>query len=207
METDRIVINNRGIGMTKAYSELDKFAQYQGLTYKEGLRLRLLAEEMFGMVQGIVGDFGAYFWLEGEKKNVELHLEAYVDMDMDKREELLSVSSSGKNMAAKGVMGKLRDLMESCLLNYEDISRYASDAGINMFPYDDCGMMYTGMDWNNHYWSLERYKSGVEEHMAEASAAQAWDELEKSIVGKLADDVLVGIRSDKVELVIKKNFA
>ncbi len=207
METGKIAINNRGIGMTKAFAELDKFAQYQGLNRKEALRLRLLTEEMFGMVQGIVGDFGAYFWLEGENKKTEIHLEAYVNMDMDKREELLSVSSSGKNMAAKGVMGKLRDLMESYLLNYEDISRYAADSGINMFPYDDYGMMYAGMDWNSHYWSLEKYKNGVEEHKGENSAAQAWDELEKSIVGKLADDVLVGIRSDKVELIIKKNFA
>ena len=68
-------------------------------------------------------------------------------------------------------------------------------------------MMYTGMDWTSHYWSLDRYRSEVEEHRTEASAAQAWDELEKSIVGKLADDVLVGIRSDKVELIIKKSFA
>lgn len=206
METDRIAINNRGIGMEKAFGEVEKFARYHGLSRKETLRLRLLAEEMFGMVQGIVGDFGAFFWLEGEKKKTALHLEAYVDMNMDKKEELLSVSSSGKNMAAKGVMGKLRDLMESYLLNYEDVSRYAADSGINMFPYDDYGMMYAGMDWNSHYWSLERYKNGVEEHMGEEPAAQAWDELEKSIVGKLADDVLVGIRSDKVELVIKKDF-
>lgn len=207
METNKIAVNNRGIGMASAYAELEKFAQYQGLSYKDSLRLRLLAEEMFGMVQGIVGDFGAYFWLEGERKNTSLHLEAYVEMDMDKREELLSVSTSGKNMAARGVMGKLRDLMESYLLNYEDISKYAADSGVNLFPYDDSGMMYTGMDWTSHYWSLDRYRSEVEEHRSEASAAQAWDELEKSIVGKLADDVLVGIRSDKVELIIKKSFA
>lgn len=207
MKTDRIAINNQGIGMTAAFAELEKFAQYQGLDRKETLRLRLLAEEMFGMVQGIVGDFGAYFWLEGEKKKTELHLEAYTTIDIDKREELLSISSSGRNMAAKGVMGKLRDLMENYLLNYEDINRYAADSGVNLFSYDDYGMMYAGMDWTSHYWSLERYKNGVEEHMGETSAVQAWDELEKSIVGKLADDVLVGVRSNKLELIIKKNFA
>lgn len=42
--------------------------------------------------------------------------------------------------------------------------------------------------------------------MEDTAAEEAWDELEKSIVAKLADDVQVGIRSGKVELVIRKRF-
>ena len=36
---------------------------------------------------------------------------------------------------------------------------------------------------------------------------EAWDELEKSIIANLADDVLVGVRKDKVEILIIKKFA
>ena len=146
METNKIAVNDRGLGRNQAFDELEKFAGYQELDHKETLRLRLLAEEMLGMLGGIVGDYGAYFWIEGEKKNVALHLDAYVEMDLDKKEELLSVSSSGRNMAAKGLMGRIRDLMENCLLNYDDISQYAADSGMNLMPGDDYSMMNAGMD-------------------------------------------------------------
>ncbi len=35
----------------------------------------------------------------------------------------------------------------------------------------------------------------------------AWDELEKSIVANIADEVQVGVQKDSVELVIIKQFA
>ncbi len=207
METNRIAVNDHGIGRKQAFDELEKFAAYQELNHKETLRLRLLAEEMLGMLGGIVGEYGAYFWIEGERKNVALHLDAYVEMDIDKKEELLAVSSSGKNMAAKGLMGRIRDMMENYLLNYDDISEYATDNGMSLMPGDDYGMMSAGMDWANSRWSLDRYRDDVEAHHSDdAAAEEAWDELEKSIVAKLADDVQVGIRSDKVELVIRKKF-
>ena len=49
-------------------------------------------------------------------------------------------------------------------------------------------------------WSLSNYRSGTKEETKE------WDELEKSIIAKLADDVIVGIIGEKVEIVIKKKF-
>ena len=33
-----------------------------------------------------------------------------------------------------------------------------------------------------------------------------WDQLEKSIVTRLADDVIVGVRGKKAEIIIKKKF-
>lgn len=206
MQTDKIDVNNRGLGLDKVRRDVEMFAQYQQLDSKETLRLNLLAEEMMGMVQGIVGKFAAYFWLDGNKEEVDLHLEAYISMNPDRKEGLLAVSASGKNMAAKGIMGKVRDVMENFLLNYEEVGRYASQNGIDMFAYDEFGMMYSGMDWMDRSWSLERYKGCVMEHMTEEAGAEAWDELEKSIVGRLADDVRVGVRSNHVEVVIKRKF-
>ena len=42
------------------------------------------------------------------------------------------------------------------------------------------------------------------ERLAEDSGD--WDQLEKSIVAKLADDVIVGVRGKKVEIIIIKEF-
>ena len=207
METNRIVITNKGTGMEDALNEVESFAGKQDLDHKQTLRLRLLAEEMMGMVTGIVGDFKALFWLEGKDRNISLHIEAQTVVDMSVRDELLSVSTTGKNIAAKGITGKLRDLFETYMLAYEEVDRYAAGNGMNLFPYDEFDMMHAGMDISSHYWSLRQYKNDVGERAPEdESAAQAWDELEKSIVGSLADDVLVGIRSDNVEMIVRKDF-
>ena len=74
---------------------------------------------------------------------------------------------------------------------YVDVVGY--DASVDMSPN---AMLYG--------WSLKAYRDAVEQHRAEES--EKWDELEKSITAKLADDVQVFIRMNAVELVIKKSF-
>ena len=70
MQTDKIRVTSSGEGIERALQESEKFASYVGLTGKDALRLRLLAEETLGMVEAITGDFTATFWLEsaGERK-------------------------------------------------------------------------------------------------------------------------------------------
>lgn len=203
MKSKEIAINNKGLGMTDALNEVEGFAENQKLSHKQALRLRLLGEEMLGMAKEVIGDFSAKFWVEGNADKINLHLEALTVVDMALKDELLALSSNGKNIAARGVMGKMRDLFETYMLAYEEVNRYAADNGLNLFPYDEFDMMHAGMDLSSHYWSLQKYRTNIEEQApANEAAAQAWDEMEKSIVGKLADDVLVGIRSGKVEMII-----
>jgi uncharacterized OB-fold protein len=52
-------------------------------------------------------------------------------------------------------------------------------------------------------WSLYNYKTAVAEKEKEKDA---YAELERSIVAKLADDITVGVRGKKVEIVVKKSF-
>ena len=110
MKTNTITINSRGEGILEALLETEKAAVYNNLTKKEALRLRLLAEEMTGMFRTIIPVTSASYWIEAEGKNYSLHLATKTRMNADLREELLSASTSGKNEAAKGFMGKLRDL-------------------------------------------------------------------------------------------------
>ena len=55
-------------------------------------------------------------------------------------------------------------------------------------------------------WTLQSYRSDLNEAHSDDGAEEALDELEKSIVAKLADDVLVGVKGDRIDLVIKKKF-
>ena len=98
-------------------AEVEKVTTYNALEDKKALRLRLLAEELCGMLPGLVENFSGEFWAENEGDNYELHVELKADdMSIDLRDELISVSKSGKNAAAKGVMGKIRAVAETMLL-------------------------------------------------------------------------------------------
>ena len=198
---------NEDLSCLKAVlAEVEKVTAYNGLDAKKALRLRLLAEELCGMLPGLVENFDGEFWAENDGDNYELHVELKADdMNLDLRDELISVSKSGKNAAAKGIMGKIRAVAETMLLAASDSSiplpsgEYYDYNGFNMgFGYIDPSICYeTGYMYS---WSLYNYKSAVEEKTEE------YAELERSIVAKLADDIVVGVRGNNVEIVVKKSF-
>ena len=188
-------------------SEVEKVTAYNGLEDKKALRLRLLAEELCGMLPGLIENFSGKFWAENDGDDYKLHVELKADdMSIDLRDELISVSKSGKNAAAKGVMGKIRAVAETMLLAASDpelsvpSEEYYDYCGYNMgFGYIDPTISYeTGYVYS---WSLFNYKTAVEEKEEDAYA-----ELERSIVAKLADDIIVGVRGKNVEIVVKKSF-
>ena len=76
---------------------------------------------------------------------------------------------------------------------------------INKF-YTDTPMGYvSGVD--TYSWSMSTYVSRVRSRLGElAEADEAWDELEKSIVANLADEVTVNIVGNAVKIVITKAF-
>ena len=188
-------------------NEVEKVTKYNGLEDKKALRVRLLAEEICGMLPGLVENFSGEFWAENDGDNYELHVELKADdMNLDLRDELISVSKSGKNAAAKGVMGKIRAVAETMLLAASDSSiplpagDYYDYNGFNMgFGYIDPAISYeTGYVYS---WSLYSYKTAVKDNEEDAYA-----ELERSIVAKLADDIIVGVRGKNVEIIVKKSF-
>ena len=55
--------------------------------------------------------------------------------------------------------------------------------------------------WSN-VWSLYSYR----QQAGDDKGSEKWDELEKSIIANLADDVIVGVIGKNVDIIIKKNF-
>ena len=189
-------------------AEVEKVTKYNGLDDKKALRLRLLAEELCGMLPGLIENFSGEFWAENDGETYELHAELKAeDMSIDLRDELISVSKSGKNAAAKGIMGKIRAVAETMLLVAFDPEitpmpadgEYYDHRGFNMgFGYIDPTIAAeTGYVYS---WSLFNYKTAVEDK------EDAYAELERSIVAKLADDIIVGVRGKNVDIVVKKAF-
>ena len=175
-------------------AEAEKVAAYNNLDERQSRRLRLLSEELIGMLPELL-EFGiGEFWIENDGKSFELHVsvtpEDIVDID---EEKILSVSKSGKNAATKGIINKIRVAAQMMILSYGQSSTAYS------YDFYDMGMV-TGMHNYTNAWSLTSYKEQVTSHKEE------WDELEKSVIANLADDVIVGITGKKVEIVVVKNF-
>ena len=204
--SDKFMVNSDAGRMEAARYATENFAWQAKLSRRDTLRLDLLVEETLGMARTMLEDFYGQIWFTAEGKACEIHFEATADMNADKKEELLSVSSTGKNASARGFMARLG----------ETISGLLRSAGKSMDAYGQETMKYgivhtpdmagasAGMVT---VWSLQSYVSDLNAAPdGDTGAEAAWDELEKSIVAKLADDVIVGVRGDRIDLVIKKTF-
>ena len=112
MKTDVITVSNRGSQMEAALQQTEKVAAYKGLSERNALHLRLLTEEMMGLMRSITGTTEGQFWIEDEGGEYQLHLLVRKLLTGKEKEQLLSVSSTGKNESAKGLMGRLRDFFD-----------------------------------------------------------------------------------------------
>jgi hypothetical protein len=204
MKSDVIQIESNGAGIERALDETQRAADFRGISAKERLRLQLLAEEMTGMLRTITGQTQYLYWVESEGTHFSLHLLTKIQVDPDMREALLKASTSGKNAAAKGFMGRLKDIFlrfgEST-----DASAFATEYGygyVGVVGYDaSVDMSPNAMLYG---WSMSAYRSAIEKHQNDEP--EKWDELEKSITAKLADEVKIFIRGGSVEMVIEKTF-
>ena len=200
MKTDIIKVSSKGIQMEAALEQVEKVAAYKDLSRKNALHLRLLTEEMMGMMRSVTGETEGEFWIEDEDGEYRLHLRIAARLNTEKREQLLSASSTGKNESAKGLMGRLRAFFDwSC---DEDADGFSSPVLLpDAFEYSSA----PALDWE---WSMQRYEAALDAEMGQDNSAvrEAWDELEKSVVKHVADDVRVAIRGGTVEMIIIKKL-
>ena len=196
MITDVITVSGTGMHLETALREADRVAAYREMTKKDAIHLRLLVEEMMGMVRAIAGNTDAQFWMEAEKDEYRLHLRFLTGLDPEKREKLLSAASSGRNENAKGFTGRLRSFFNWCFCS--EPVRFSDPL---MLP----DVLENATNWE---WSMARYERTLAvKKQNDPSAQEAWDELEKSVVAHVADDVKVFIRNSEVEMVIIKKLS
>ena len=190
MKSDVIRVSSRGDEIDRVLMTAEKVAEYQTLSHKSALHLRLMAEELMNLMRAITGDVLGEFWIENKRNIYELHLKVQTLMDFSQREKLLAASKSGKNEAAKGFTGRLRSFFEPI------------DGIPVIFGFNAEGV-YTDVSWSMH-----AYQQELQRHLEEKNtgAREAWDELEKSVLSHIADDIRVSIRGREVEMVIFKKM-
>ena len=212
--TQKLRINQKEEKITAALEMADAFISEQGLAGKSALHLRLLTEETLGMVRAMTRDFKGTFWIERDGDVCRIRLTAETEMDWEKKDDLLSVSKSGTNAAAKGVMNKIADLLENGVLyfnevmkiepaEYYDSMRFMDYVSMGYCMPSDVASDVPQMMQAQMIWSLNHYRESLEKAYAEEERVEdAWDELEKSIVASLAKDVIVSVKKDQVYLKI-----
>lgn len=199
MKTDIVKVSSREDRIGDVLQQVEKVTVYKGLTHKQSMHLRLLAEEMMGMMRSITGNMTGEFWIEDDQQVYELHLRARTVMDSEKREQLLSASSTGKNDSARGFMGRLRDFFDRS--GDADVAAFSGPLMLSGM-YEDTST--PALNWD---WSLDKYVEAYRnEHQITREQKEAWDELEKSVVARVADDVRVSIRGSTVEMILEKKM-
>lgn len=205
MKTNKITVNSNGYGMEKALDEVEEFSKAMGFDERSARRARLLAEETMSMVRAIVEDFVAGFWMESTPEcKCELHLVADSPMNYNKKQELIEVSTTKSNEASVGIMGKIKDFIEDSLYNMKD--------GTSVVMGDSHFMTMGGvaMATDTYTWSLEKYRRDLKKADSQTESEEDeygdLDELEKSIVANIADDVRVSVSGNRIEMIIRKNF-
>ena len=190
-------IENGTRDLADILKECNKVAEYNGLTTKQTLQLRLICEELDAMLPNIIEEFDGDFWIEYE--NGECKVNALIDipeLTAERKSKLIEVATSKKNAFAVGIVGKIRSAIENLFLSKEYFETY------DMARLFNAGVEYSVGLSPVYSWSLNNYRNVVKKENVED-----WDELEKSIIANLADDVAVAVKGKNVEIVISKDFA
>ena len=202
MKTEIINISPNGTGMDKALELTERTGAFCGLDHKSALRLRLLSEEVIELMRSFTDELLGDFWLEANDGVVEIHLKTDIPMDLKTKKEIISVSSSGKNSAVKGMMGRIREMIANAALPDDPETKAMTDQALGLMALG-CQMgTYSG----SYSWSMTSYVASIDKAEIKAETQAAKDELEKSIVANLADDVTVHIINSSVEMTIYKSF-
>ncbi|MBP5179974.1 MAG: hypothetical protein J6127_01645 [Clostridiales bacterium] len=190
-------LTSTGDDAVEVLSEAVEFGNLINLGRKDSLMLRLLTEETMSMLRTLTGEVKCELTFVEENGVISINLETDTIMDANKRSELLAASKSGKNSFSKGIMGKVREAFEVAftLPAGVDISNYCTPSMMMGVPYE----CESEQVMDTLYWSLSTYRKNLEENDV---PAEQWDELEKSIVSNIAEDVQVGIRGEHVVMAV-----
>ena len=200
--TPLIRIKGSGEGITDAMDATAELGEENGLTTKEIMRLRLLGEELVRMMASIVGDVQSKYWAEHKEQEYRIHISATVSMTKEMRKNLLSVSSTGKNSAQQSLMDKAGDMITLMFLP-EGSDKSNMQKGMSKD-------VKKGTEEDNSFmWSMKQYKSTTQAGKAKAKKdyqKNNLDNLERSIVASIADDVRISINGFHVEIIAFKSF-
>ncbi|MBO6133185.1 MAG: mechanosensitive ion channel [Lachnospiraceae bacterium] len=122
IKTDAVNIGSIEDSYEDIYAKAEEFSVFHGLSPKDSNTIRLLSEELMNFLRQVFGDLSGLFWIEGYRHKVQICLNAAAKMDSNRHLELIGISSKGKNAAAKGFVGILREMIAL----YPELGKYGN---------------------------------------------------------------------------------
>lgn len=192
MRTDKLWVNGSIRRNDEVNEILHDFAAAAKITGKNFQHMTLLTEETLEMANNLVKNFDGEIWLRTTSSGYEIILEADVRANDSSRPE-----------AASGFMAKIAEML-NCSYMFENISEMPENLVSALPDYLSYGIRESenAPVWAGK-WSLSAYR----DHLRGNSASEVnLDELEKSIVARLANEVTIGIQGHRIRLVISKKI-
>ena len=197
MQTEKLWIS----GMVRRIGDMNEivqeFADRTGISGRNFQHLCLLTEETLGMAGQMLEDCDGEIWLEKTASGYEIILEA------DVREN--RGTTPAQDASPEGFMAKIAGML-NCSYVFENVGEMPEDLAGMLPDYMSYGIRNreTGPAWAGR-WSLSAYRTNLQESLkSNPGAGPVLEELEKSIVAQLADEVTIGIHGRKIRLVISK---
>ncbi len=166
-----------------------------GLDREQTNLLRLLTEEMISMTTDILKSCRGSLWLECQDGDCALHLNAAAPMEEGAKAAFIAASKEKINAPIKGLKNRIGALFAGLLVYQEYPDYYISVCSSfgGSVPARNAAPM----------WSLAEY----ERRRAGREKSAELEGVEKSILLGFADDVIVSVRDNWVDLTVKKRFA
>ena len=196
MITSKLWISSTVRRNSDAMEILREFAEKNGITGNDFIHLCLLTEETLGMANHMLQVYDGELWLEGTASGYEIILEA----DVHGRDGEAAPAAS-----PEGFMAKIAEML-NCSFMFENIAEMPENLAGMLPDYMSYGIREgkEARAWAGK-WSLSAYRQNLRKQQEDNREVDpALDELEKSIVAHLADEVTVGIHGHRIRLVISK---
>ncbi|SHI62938.1 hypothetical protein SAMN02745229_03377 [Butyrivibrio fibrisolvens DSM 3071] len=175
-KSEHVTIRDVKNDIERAYNVLNDYSFDIGIKDKESLKFRLLTEEVLRLVKQILNNRHVELWFEGNNRVSRIIIECEGTLEGIQKDELGSIATSGTVTEDKGFFKKLTDMF------------------MIKFPEEES-------------WSLKEYQRQLKAKKAEDKYdVEAWDDLERSLVANLADDIEITTGKDVIRMVVTKDF-
>lgn len=156
------------------------------------------------MMNGLLAVRDGEFWVESNKDGYELHAQVRTkNMTESAAERLLAASTSGENDSYKGISGKICRALDWLIAQQpaeedEPLVFDARNRQVLMDSYAQKMSEALASSGGTVQWSFSQYIASENPDLK----AEQWDELERSVLSNLADDIRIGVRDRDVFITV-----
>ena len=175
------------VEMKQVLEKVDTTIDQYDLTDQEEIKLRLLAEETVSMAKQLFGERDAVVIIRKEPHAFAVCYRTKTRLTAEEKADLLDFSTKKENSKTKTFSGKI-----AFITDYLFNAPVDMNLGIGIY---NAGPMAS----YDITWSMSNMNKAVKQ--------EEWDQYEKAIILKYADDIIVGVLGNDVELVVKMNLS